>query len=106
MKKIKSDHPREKKLPLHTKSSKEFIYQTIPHTNLTRTSITNKPTAALQEVVCPGDPTGALQILKKIGEGSTATVNSAIEKKSKRMVAVKKMNLRKQQRRELLFNEV
>lgn len=33
-------------------------------------------------------------------------VYSAVEKKSKRMVAVKKMNLRKQQRRELLFNEV
>ena len=45
-------------------------------------------------------------MIKKIGEGSTAHVYAAIEKQSKTMVAVKKMNLRKQQRRELLFNEV
>ena len=45
-------------------------------------------------------------MLKKIGEGSTAVVYSALEKKTKNLVAVKKMNLRKQQRRELLFNEV
>ena len=62
--------------------------------------------AALQQVVCPGDPTNALRMIKKIGEGSTAHVYAAIEKQSKTMVAVKKMNLRKQQRRELLFNEV
>ena len=62
--------------------------------------------AALQEVVCDGDPTDCLTMLKKIGEGSTAVVYSALEKKTKNLVAVKKMNLRKQQRRELLFNEV
>ena len=57
-------------------------------------------------MVCAGDPTYALRMIKKIGEGSTAHVYAAIEKQSKQMVAVKKMNLRKQQRRELLFNEV
>lgn len=62
--------------------------------------------AALQQVVCAGDPTAHLRMIKKIGEGSTAHVYAAIEKQSKQMVAVKKMNLRKQQRRELLFNEV
>ena len=62
--------------------------------------------AALQCVVCDGDPTDQLQMVKKIGEGSTAIVYLAIEKQSRRQVAVKKMNLRKQQRRELLFNEV
>lgn len=62
--------------------------------------------AALQCVVCDGDPTDQLQMVKKIGEGSTAIVYLAIEKQSRRQVAVKKMNLKKQQRRELLFNEV
>ncbi|KAL1454968.1 hypothetical protein WDU94_009095 [Cyamophila willieti] len=42
----------------------------------------------------------------KIGEGSTGTVCIATDKTTGRKVAVKKMDLRKQQRRELLFNEV
>lgn len=42
----------------------------------------------------------------KIGEGSTGIVCLAREKHSGRQVAVKMMDLRKQQRRELLFNEV
>lgn len=42
----------------------------------------------------------------KIGEGSTGIVCTAVEQTSGRRVAVKKMNLKKQQRRELLFNEV
>lgn len=42
----------------------------------------------------------------KIGEGSTGTVCIATDKSTNRQVAVKKMDLRKQQRRELLFNEV
>lgn len=42
----------------------------------------------------------------KIGEGSTGIVCIATEASSGRQVAVKKMDLRKQQRRELLFNEV
>ena len=62
--------------------------------------------AALQGVVCAGDPTDQLQMVKKIGEGSRANVFLALERASKRQVAVKKMNLKKQQRRELLFNEV
>ena len=62
--------------------------------------------AALQSVVCDGDPTDHLQMVRKIGEGSTALVYLAIERQSRRQVAVKKMNLKKQQRRELLFNEV
>lgn len=42
----------------------------------------------------------------KIGEGSTGIVCIAYDKSQQRQVAVKKMDLRKQQRRELLFNEV
>lgn len=62
--------------------------------------------AALQMVVDPGDPRTTLENFVKIGEGSTGVVCIARERQSGRQVAVKMMDLRKQQRRELLFNEV
>lgn len=62
--------------------------------------------AALQMVVSPGDPRDRLEQFQKIGEGSTGTVCTALDRATGRRVAVKKMDLRKQQRRELLFNEV
>ena len=62
--------------------------------------------AALQMVVTPGDPRDKLDNFIKIGEGSTGIVCIAAERRSGQQVAVKKMDLRKQQRRELLFNEV
>ncbi|XP_035247670.1 serine/threonine-protein kinase PAK 6 isoform X2 [Anguilla anguilla] len=62
--------------------------------------------AALQMVVDKGDPRMYLENFVKIGEGSTGVVCIAREKHSGRQVAVKMMDLRKQQRRELLFNEV
>ncbi|XP_060530835.1 serine/threonine-protein kinase PAK mbt [Cylas formicarius] len=62
--------------------------------------------AALQMVVSPKDPRENLEKFVKIGEGSTGTVCIANDKSTGRQVAVKKMDLRKQQRRELLFNEV
>ncbi|XP_016105190.1 serine/threonine-protein kinase PAK 6-like isoform X3 [Sinocyclocheilus grahami] len=62
--------------------------------------------AALQMVVGTGDPRSYLENFVKIGEGSTGVVCIAREKHSGRQVAVKMMDLRKQQRRELLFNEV
>ncbi|XP_030377949.1 serine/threonine-protein kinase PAK mbt [Scaptodrosophila lebanonensis] len=62
--------------------------------------------AALQMVVSAGDPRENLDNFNKIGEGSTGTVCIATDKSTGRQVAVKKMDLRKQQRRELLFNEV
>lgn len=64
-------------------------------------------------VVSPGDPREHLSNFVKIGEGSTGTVwiandSSVAGPNGHRghQVAVKKMDLRKQQRRELLFNEV
>lgn len=57
-------------------------------------------------VVSPGDPRENLENFMKIGEGSTGTVCIATDRLTGRKVAVKKMDLRKQQRRELLFNEV
>lgn len=62
--------------------------------------------AALQMVVDKGDPRSYLDNFVKIGEGSTGVVCIAAEKHSGRQVAVKMMDLRRQQRRELLFNEV
>ncbi|XP_066559945.1 serine/threonine-protein kinase PAK 4 [Amia ocellicauda] len=61
---------------------------------------------ALQMVVDPGDPRAYLDNYIKIGEGSTGIVCIATVRSSGKLVAVKKMDLRKQQRRELLFNEV
>lgn len=57
-------------------------------------------------VVDKGDPRTTLENFVKIGEGSTGVVCIARERRSGRQVAVKMMDLRKQQRRELLFNEV
>jgi len=62
--------------------------------------------AALQMVVSAGDPRQDLENFIKIGEGSTGIVCIATERSSLKQVAVKRMDLRKQQRRELLFNEV
>ncbi|KAK2707506.1 serine/threonine-protein kinase PAK mbt-like [Artemia franciscana] len=62
--------------------------------------------ATLQMVVNPGDPRNNLDNFMKIGEGSTGIVCIANDRSLGRQVAVKKMDLRRQQRRELLFNEV
>ncbi|ESO06666.1 hypothetical protein HELRODRAFT_94192 [Helobdella robusta] len=60
---------------------------------------------ALKSVVCIGDPRKLFTELVKIGEGSTGIVYTALDRNRKK-VAVKRMDLRKQQRKELLFNEV
>ncbi|OWA54689.1 Serine/threonine-protein kinase PAK 7 [Hypsibius exemplaris] len=64
--------------------------------------------AALSLVVNPADPEQLLTDFQPIGEGSTGIVCIAREigDEDGQYVAVKKMDLRKQQRRELLFNEV
>ncbi|MBW03896.1 Serine/threonine-protein kinase PAK 4, partial [Eschrichtius robustus] len=53
-----------------------------------------------------GEPHNVAPNGPAIGEGSTGIVCIATVRSSGRLVAVKKMDLRKQQRRELLFNEV
>ena len=57
-------------------------------------------------VVNQGDPRDDFDNFIKIGEGSTGIVCISTMKSTGRQVAIKKMDLRKQQRRELLFNEV
>ena len=61
---------------------------------------------ALELVVTSTGPPENLENFIKIGEGSTGVVCLARDSKTGRQVAVKKMDLKKQQRRELLFNEV
>ncbi|PIC26844.1 hypothetical protein B9Z55_019295 [Caenorhabditis nigoni] len=61
---------------------------------------------ALKFVVDSDDPRSDLTDYKQIGEGSTGVVDAAFKISTKQIVAVKRMNLKKQQRRELLFNEV
>lgn len=57
-------------------------------------------------MVSPSDPRTFYDSFVKIGEGSTGVVCTAVDRRSGRLVAIKKMDLRQQQRRELLFNEV
>ncbi|GMS77900.1 hypothetical protein PENTCL1PPCAC_75 [Pristionchus entomophagus] len=61
---------------------------------------------ALSALVNGTDPRGDLDAFSQVGEGSTGVVMSAYQISTRRRVAVKKMNIKKQQRRELLFNEV
>lgn len=61
---------------------------------------------ALELVVTAVGQPETLDNFMKIGEGSTGVVCLARDKRTGRQVAVKKMDLKKQQRRELLFNEV
>ena len=60
----------------------------------------------MELLVNRSDPSSDLTDFRKIGEGSTGLVYTARQLSRDRIVAVKKMNLWKQQRRELLFNEV
>uniref|UniRef100_A0A665UC56 non-specific serine/threonine protein kinase n=1 Tax=Echeneis naucrates TaxID=173247 RepID=A0A665UC56_ECHNA len=85
-------------------SSQAEVYLSTPSSQQTLTHEQFK--AALQLVVDPGDPRTGLEDFVKVGEGSTGVVCTAREKHSGRQVAVKMMDLRRQQRRELLFNEV
>lgn len=61
---------------------------------------------ALTLIVDPEDPREKYGEFKLIVEGSTGRVYLTNEKDTGRPVALKKMDLTKQQRRELLFNEV
>ena len=62
--------------------------------------------ATLELLVNRSDPRRDYCELAKVGEGSTGMVFLAKQVSTGRKVAVKKMNIRRQQRRELLFNEV
>ncbi|MFH4974866.1 hypothetical protein AB6A40_001575 [Gnathostoma spinigerum] len=61
---------------------------------------------ALQTIVNQNDPSSDLNRSSQIGEGSTGVVMIAYQNSTGNRVAVKRMNIKKQQRRELLFNEI
>ncbi|XP_040267416.1 serine/threonine-protein kinase PAK 6-like [Bufo bufo] len=97
--------------PIQTSSTNLHLSQDsfnkIPLSNQDTAVVTHEQfKTALRMVVDKGDPRLLLEDYVKIGEGSTGVVCIAREKQSGRQVAVKMMDLRKQQRRELLFNEV
>lgn len=60
----------------------------------------------LRLLVNPRDPRPQLDGFVKIGEGSTGSVFTAHRVSTNEIVAIKRMNLWNQQRKELLFNEV
>lgn len=61
---------------------------------------------ALSLIVDSGDPREKYTNLREIEIGSTGEVHLALEIDTGRTVAIKKMNLSKQQRKDLMFNEV
>ena len=61
---------------------------------------------ALESLVNPCDPRNDFTDFVKIGEGSTGIVYTARQISKNRTVAIKKMDIWNQQRKELLFNEV
>lgn len=94
-----------------TQASTSSNTTSVSSANLTqrreRRKMNNKEFRATMELlVNPADPRDILSDFTKIGEGSTGSVYTARHTSREGEVAVKKMNLWKQQRRELLFNEV
>lgn len=61
---------------------------------------------ALKMIVDHGDPGQKYSDFELIGEGSTGKVYLSTDRDTGRRVAIKKMDITKQQRRELLINEV
>lgn len=75
----------------------------------TNSSLNDEPIGikeALTLIVDAGDPLVKYTNFSLIGEGSTGKVYLCMEVDTGRQVAIKKMDLTKQQRRELLINEV
>ncbi|XP_076359294.1 serine/threonine-protein kinase PAK 4-like [Tachypleus tridentatus] len=103
---LPSKVPSQVKVP--SKSNPETSQETMEQTQFNHQQrLSHKQfRAALQMVVSPGDPCELYYNFIKIGEGSTGVVYAAIDKATGQRVAVKRMDLKKQQRRELLFNEV
>ena len=104
-------------LPIHACYSSSSSQQTTstarnvqppnkPRRHQRRPMTTEQFRATLELLVNRIDPRKDLCELAKVGEGSTGVVYLAKRISTGKKVAVKKMNIRRQQRRELLFNEV
>lgn len=60
----------------------------------------------LREIVSRDDPRAIYQMVKKIGQGASGSVFTAVDQRSGERVAVKQMELAKQAKKELIVNEV
>lgn len=60
----------------------------------------------LQKIVNPKNPRDRFSNLKKIGQGASGTVYTAIDARDNRSVAIKQMNLAQQPKKELIINEI
>eukprot|EP00043_Microstomoeca_roanoka_P007060 m.68285 g.68285 ORF g.68285 m.68285 type:complete len:480 (-) comp13676_c0_seq1:434-1873(-) len=60
----------------------------------------------LREIVSPGNPKERYQDLKKIGQGASGSVYTAVDTQSGNIVAIKSMNLSQQPKKELIINEI
>ena len=57
-------------------------------------------------IVSVGDPTRKYAKMEKIGQGASGTVYTAIESSTGMEVAIKRMNLSQQPKKELIINEI
>lgn len=57
-------------------------------------------------VVTKGDPATIFVGQKKIGQGASGSVYTAVDSRTKMKVAIKKMDLQAQPRKELIINEI
>lgn len=84
-----------------------------PPPNQTRTSAKKKTKMTdeeilekLRTIVSVGDPTRKYAKMEKIGQGASGTVYTAIESSTGMEVAIKRMNLSQQPKKELIINEI
>lgn len=83
-----------------------------PPTNQTRSSAKKKKMTdeeileKLRTIVSVGDPTRKYAKMEKIGQGASGTVYTAIESSTGMEVAIKRMNLSQQPKKELIINEI
>lgn len=60
----------------------------------------------LRTIVSVGDPTRKYTKMEKIGQGASGTVYTAIESSTGMEVAIKRMNISQQPKKELIINEI
>jgi len=83
-----------------------------PPANQTRNSTKKKKMTdeeileKLRTIVSVGDPTRKYAKMEKIGQGASGTVYTAIESSTGMEVAIKRMNLSQQPKKELIINEI
>ncbi|VDL19828.1 unnamed protein product [Hymenolepis diminuta] len=60
----------------------------------------------LRAIVTPGNPNDKYCVVDKIGQGASGVVCSGYEIATKKLVAIKKMNIAQQPKKELIINEI